>query len=105
MQGLMGIGILTSAGFAFSLTDRVARLAVGAAALLTVTSFLVTRLGNVPINGEIRGWPATDPPAGWAERLQRWEIFHDVRTATGVSAFVILLLVSHFRRYGSPTSR
>ncbi|MEU4620853.1 anthrone oxygenase family protein [Actinoplanes sp. NPDC023801] len=90
----MGISILASAGFALALTDTGPRLAAGAAALLTLTSLLVTRLGNVPINGEIRGWSATNPPADWAGRLQRWESFHDVRTAVAIGAFIVLLLVT-----------
>jgi len=94
MQGLMGLSILASAGLALALTDRGTRLAAGAAALLTLTSFLVTRLGNVPINGEIRSWSATNPPADWAERLQRWQVFHDVRTAAAIGAFIVLLVAT-----------
>ena len=94
MQGLMGLSLLAVAGFAFVLTDRARRLGAGAAALLTLTSFLVTRLGNVPINGEIRGWSATNPPVDWAEQLQRWEVFHEVRTTAAIGAFIVLLLVT-----------
>jgi hypothetical protein len=30
----------------------------------------------------------------WAERLQRWQVFHDVRTAAAIGAFIVLLLVT-----------
>ncbi|MET0414574.1 MAG: DUF1772 domain-containing protein [Actinoplanes sp.] len=104
MQGLMGLSLLAAAGFAFFLTDRARRWGAGAAALLTLTSFLVTRLGNVPINGEIRGWSATNPPADWVERLQRWEVFHEMRTAAAIGAFIVLLLVTESVRGAVPAT-
>ncbi|WP_245674113.1 DUF1772 domain-containing protein [Actinoplanes rectilineatus] len=66
--------------------------------------FLVTRWGNVPINGEIRGWSATDPPADWAERLQRRQVFHEVRTAAAIGAFIVLLLVTASVRGAVPAT-
>ncbi|MEU4420705.1 DUF1772 domain-containing protein [Actinoplanes sp. NPDC024001] len=83
-------------------TNR-ARLAAAAAPALVAASFLITRFGNVPINQEIRGWSPSDPPSGYADRLDRWELFHDLRTATAVAAFLILLLVTeHQTRSRTP---
>ncbi|MBT2444441.1 hypothetical protein J7E93_30965 [Streptomyces sp. ISL-36] len=37
---------------------------------------LITRLGNVPINGRIKQWAATAAPADHAAILDRWEAFN-----------------------------
>ncbi|MGW4821474.1 anthrone oxygenase family protein [Streptomyces sp. NPDC004227] len=71
-----------------------ARALAGAAGLLTVSSFLITRFGNVPINARIKQWAATAPPPDHAEVLRRWELFNDARTATTAVAFGLLILVS-----------
>ena len=95
MQGVMGLTIVTSAVYAASSRGR-ARWGAAGAALLALISLLVTRFGNVPINGEIRTWPVTGPPAGYTGRLARWETFHDVRTVAAIAAFVLLLVVTQW---------
>ncbi|WP_245645284.1 DoxX family protein [Pseudonocardia acaciae] len=68
------------------------RTVASAASAMALTSLLVTRFGNVPINDRIRTWPVFAPPAGHLELLQRWDSYHGIRTATAVLAFVLLLV-------------
>ncbi|MFD0345130.1 anthrone oxygenase family protein [Kitasatospora aburaviensis] len=77
---------------------RHGRALAGTAGLLTVTSFLVTRFGNVPINGRIKQWAVTAPPADHAEILHRWQLFNNVRTLSGVLAFAVLIYVALRRK-------
>ena len=65
------------------------------AAALSVTSLLVTRFGNVPINQEIKMWSAVAPPATWLARQHIWAIFNWIRTGAAVGAFLSLLIASH----------
>ncbi|MFI1347372.1 anthrone oxygenase family protein [Streptomyces lydicus] len=66
----------------------------GAAALLALASFLITRFGNVPINGRIKQWARTAAPADHAETLRRWELFNDLRTLAAFAAFVLLIVLA-----------
>ncbi|WP_433789645.1 anthrone oxygenase family protein [Actinoplanes sp. CA-252034] len=93
MQAVMGLTIVSSAVWAVVLRGR-ARWGAAGAGLLALTALLVTRFGNVPINGEIRTWAATGLPADYADRLARWEAWHDVRTVAALAAFVVLLVVT-----------
>jgi len=76
-----------------SLTRGVPRLLAATAGALTVTSFLVTRFGNVPINGQIKVWAVTSAPPGYTNLLRQWETFNIIRTGTAVVAFVLLLVI------------
>ncbi|MFD9727273.1 anthrone oxygenase family protein [Streptomyces sp. NPDC059072] len=90
MQAAMAASTLGSLALAVVTRGR-ARLIAGAAGLLTLASFLITRFGNVPINGRIKEWARTSaPPADHAEILRRWELFNDLRTLTALAAFVLL---------------
>ncbi|KAB8158379.1 DUF1772 domain-containing protein [Streptomyces sp. 3MP-14] len=71
-----------------------ARLLAGAATALAVASLLITRLGNVPINGRIRDWVTTGPPPDHAEQLARWEAFNNQRSLAALTAFALLLCVA-----------
>ncbi len=93
MQGAMAVSALSALTLA-ALTRGRARVLTATAGLLTVTSFLITRFGNVPINGHIKQWAATTPPAGHAEILSRWELFNDARTCTAIVAFALLISVA-----------
>ncbi|MEU5050341.1 DUF1772 domain-containing protein [Streptomyces sp. NPDC021096] len=90
MQGAMAVSALSALALA-ALTRGRARVLAGVAGLLTVVSFLITRFGNVPINGRIKQWAATTPPADHAEILRRWELFNDARTLTAIAAFAVLI--------------
>ncbi|SCL48029.1 Uncharacterized membrane protein [Micromonospora citrea] len=92
MQALMAVSLLTS--FWLAITLRLAtRWYAAAAGVLALTSLLVTRFGNVPINGKIKTWSAASLPPDHAELLQRWEVYHHIRTATAVTAFVLLIVL------------
>ncbi|GGR90608.1 hypothetical protein GCM10010252_31790 [Streptomyces aureoverticillatus] len=93
MQGAMGISALSSLALA-AMTRGTARRLAGGAGLLAVASFLITRLGNVPINGRIKQWAATSAPADHAEILARWEAFNYARTGAAFAAFGLLILLS-----------
>ncbi|WP_327358338.1 DUF1772 domain-containing protein [Streptomyces sp. NBC_01304] len=93
MQGAMGISALSALTLAV-ITRGTARRSAAVAGLLTVASFLITRLGNVPINGRIKEWAATSAPADHAEILARWEAFNYARTATAFAAFALLILLA-----------
>lgn len=62
------------------------------AAGLTTATFVVTRLGNVPINGEIRAWAAGEVPDDYLDRLVVWGVFNDIRVSTAVTAFVLITI-------------
>lgn len=106
MQTLMGASVVTSFTLAALLRSTPRWWAVGAGSL-ALTSFLVTRFGNVPINGIIRTWSAQSLPADHAELLARWNMFHDIRTGAAVAAFVSLIVATdRLRTHGSgPVSR
>ncbi|MEU1547031.1 DUF1772 domain-containing protein [Nocardia sp. NPDC005745] len=61
MQSLMGLTILSTLVLAARSTGR-ARLLAGGASVLAFAAFLITRLGNVPINQKIKVWPSPARP-------------------------------------------
>ncbi|MFG2593889.1 anthrone oxygenase family protein [Streptomyces sp. NPDC048438] len=93
MQGAMAISALSALALAATTRGTSRRLAAGAG-VLTIASFLITRLGNVPINGRIKQWAATSAPADHAEILARWETFNYARTGTAFAAFALLIFLS-----------
>ncbi|WP_067697818.1 anthrone oxygenase family protein [Nocardia jejuensis] len=90
MQSLMGLTVLSTVLLATRSKSTTRWLSAGAAAL-AVASFLITRLGNVPINQHIKVWAVGGPPADYAEILRRWELFHFSRTGCAVAAFVLVV--------------
>ncbi|MGW4897477.1 DUF1772 domain-containing protein [Kitasatospora sp. NPDC004240] len=101
VQGAMAVSALSSLALA-AFTRGGPRVVAAVAGCLTVTSFLITRFGNVPINGRIKQWAATAPPADHAGILRRWELFNDARTLTAVAAFALLVLLALGRVTPSP---
>ncbi|MGW7051186.1 anthrone oxygenase family protein [Streptomyces sp. NPDC054887] len=104
MQGAMGLSALSSAALAVMTRGSARRLAAGAG-VLALASFLITRLGNVPINGRIKEWAATSPPLDHAAILDRWEAFNYARTTTAFAAFALLILLSLRQRHTGPAPR
>ncbi|MEV4163372.1 DUF1772 domain-containing protein [Nonomuraea dietziae] len=92
MQTTMALAILSSVALAI-VSRRLPRLLAAGAAVLALTSFLVTRFGNVPINGLIKRWAVGPVPADHAAILQRWETFHVVRTSAAFVAFLLVIVV------------
>lgn len=101
MQGAMALSFAGATALAV-LTRGTARLLAAGAALLALASFLITRLGNVPINGRIKQWAATGAPADHAQILDRWEAFNYARTATAFIAFALLILLTLRRERPAP---
>ncbi|MEU0402271.1 DUF1772 domain-containing protein [Streptomyces sp. NPDC006197] len=93
VQAAMAVSTLSSLALASSTRGR-ARLVAGSAGLLTLASFLITRLGNVPINGRIKEWALSSAPLDHAEILRRWELFNTLRTLTALIAFALLISLS-----------
>jgi uncharacterized membrane protein len=91
MQALMAISFGAAVWLAVAARGRVGACAAGAAGLTGVT-FLVTRFGNVPFNGEMREWAAGALAPDFQQRLQLWGTFNDVRVATAVAAFELLVV-------------
>ncbi|MEV8624726.1 DUF1772 domain-containing protein [Streptomyces sp. NPDC051079] len=102
MQTAMAVSAVSAFALAAVARARVRALAA-TAGLLTVASFLITRFGNVPINGRIKQWAVTAPPADHAEILRRWELFNDARTCTAVVAFAVLIGIA-LRQAGGPSA-
>ncbi|BDT95682.1 DUF1772 domain-containing protein [Nocardia sputorum] len=90
MQSLMGLTILSTLVLAIRSTGR-SRMLAATASVLAVAAFLITRLGNVPINQKIKVWAISGPPADYAEILGRWEAFHFARTACALVAFLLVV--------------
>lgn len=90
MQTTMALATLSSLALAVFGSGAV-RYRAGAAGLLAVTSFLITRFGNVPINGQIKVWAVTTPPADYAAILERWEAYNIARTLTALLAFALII--------------
>ncbi|WP_312884530.1 DUF1772 domain-containing protein [Nocardia barduliensis] len=93
MQSLMGLTIVSTLVLAARSAGR-ARLLAGGAGVLAVAAFLITRLGNVPINQQIKVWAVSGPPADYADILGRWEAFHLARTACALVAFLLTVLTT-----------
>jgi uncharacterized membrane protein len=90
MQTTMALAALSSLALAVPARGT-RRYLAGAAGALVVASFLITRFGNVPINGRIKVWAVSGPPADYATQLQRWETFNVVRTVTAFVAFALVV--------------
>lgn len=76
----------------FALTFGTARgwLALFASALLLADVLVTVRL-MVPLNLQLGGYDALQPPAGGEALRQRWSALHLLRTELGGLAFVLLL--------------
>ncbi len=57
-------------------------------------TFLVTGLGNVPLNDRLAAIPATDPAASdlWQHYLERWTQLNTLRTICALIATVMLII-------------
>jgi uncharacterized membrane protein len=92
MQALMAASLGAAVWLAVVAGRTRARRWALIAAGLTMATFFVTRLGNVPINGEIRAWAAGEVPDDYLDRLVVWGVFNDIRVSTAVAAFVVIII-------------
>ncbi len=67
---------------------------LGGALLYLVGTFLVTGLGNVPLNDQLAAVSATDPEATsvWKHYLDRWTLLNTIRTGAAVAAALMFAL-------------
>ena len=67
---------------------------LGGALFYLVGTFLVTGLGNVPLNDQLAAVSATDPTAldVWERYLSRWTMWNHVRTAAAMVAALLYTL-------------
>ena len=62
------------------------------ALLFTVASLVLTRLGSVPINMQIKTWSPHAPPANWLDILETWDFYNLIRTILSIASFISLLI-------------
>jgi len=64
------------------------------ASLYVVGTFLVTGLGNVPLNDQLAAVSATDPRAVavWEHYLDRWTLLNTIRTVAAAAAALMFTL-------------
>ncbi|MEV6908454.1 DUF1772 domain-containing protein [Amycolatopsis sp. NPDC051071] len=96
MQTAMAAATVSSLALAV-LSRGASRYLAGTAGALAIASFLITRFGNVPINGQIKIWAVTTAPADYPAILQRWETFNVVRTLTALVAFGLIIVIAVHR--------
>ena len=67
---------------------------LGGALFYLVGTFLVTMLGNVPLNNQLAAVSATDPAARdvWGHFVSRWTAWNHVRTAAAMVAALLYTL-------------
>ena len=67
---------------------------LGGALFYIVGTFLVTGLGNVPLNDQLAAVSATEPGAleVWEHYLDRWTMWNHVRTAAAIVAALLYTL-------------
>ena len=86
----LGAGGLALAGWGRSF----APFFLGGALFYLVGTFLVTGLGNVPLNDQLAAVSAADPaaPEVWEHYLGRWTMWNHVRTAAAMVAALLYSL-------------
>ena len=97
LGAFMGTAVLSLviAGLAFGGWDHPSALFfLGGAIFYFVGTFLVTALGNVPLNNQLAIVSATDPATHhvWAHYLDRWTTWNHVRTAAAMAAALLYVL-------------
>ena len=67
---------------------------VAGAMVYLVGTFLVTMIGNVPLNNRLAAVAATDPDAIalWEHYLDRWTLLNSVRTVAAFAAVLLFVL-------------
>ena len=69
-----------------------------AASVCIIAVALITALGNIPINNQIRTWSINSPPPNWAELAQKWWSFQTVRTLSAIGGLSFLAVTALVRR-------
>ena len=102
MQLLMATGIVATVWFGWTVRQqKLPGIFALLAIVLTVATLLITRLGNVPINLEVKTWLLANPPANWLAIMKTWDFYHSLRTATSIGSFLMVLMASFSGSQGS----
>lgn len=88
---IMALGILCFYCWQVRKTREALWLGI-AALVMTTVSLVITRLGSVPINIQIKQWNPSSPPQNWLEILKTWNFYNSVRTITSIGSFICLLI-------------
>jgi hypothetical protein len=91
--GLITI-ILTLISAYIQRDDQLVFIALLVAAVLLITSGLVTRFGNQPINSIVMTWDKTNLPNNWIELRNKWWSLHIIRAVTALAAFCLIIWTS-----------
>ena len=83
--------ILTLVSAFLQKNNKVVFVTLIAAAVLLVTSGLVTRFGNQPINKIVMTWHNTDVPSNWTELRDKWWTLHQIRALSALIAFFLIV--------------
>ena len=102
LPALSSVAVIAPVVWLFLWRSRRASLEFGillAAAIALVVGQAITFLINVPINDQLEGWSAANPPSNARQIWSRWETAHVVRTIFWVGGFLleIIALVAGFR--------
>jgi len=88
MQSLMVASIAAPLWYAFVIRSKPAAALAIVSALLALTSLLVTRFGNVPINQLIKTWSVGNLPVDWKALLRAWDKYNLVRSLSAWGCFL-----------------
>jgi uncharacterized membrane protein len=86
--------ILTLTAAILQRKDRTVFILLLVSSFLFITSGLVTRFGNQPINSIVMTWDPLQAPVEWPNLRDRWWSFHVIRTVTSIVAFCLISVAS-----------
>jgi uncharacterized membrane protein len=72
--------------------NKAARILSATAIFLMIIILLITRLGSVPINMEMKNWDTFNPPAVYKVKMQTWDLYNAIRTVAALVSFLCLLV-------------
>lgn len=75
---------------------RMAGICCLTALIFTIISLVITRLGSVPINLQMKTWNPGSPPDNWLQVLATWDFYNLIRTGTSIGSFICLLIADLF---------
>ncbi|HTE10344.1 MAG TPA: DUF1772 domain-containing protein [Chitinophagaceae bacterium] len=95
MQLIMLTCIVATVWFGWAVRkQQIPRFFVAIAIAFTLATLFITRLGNVPINLEMKTWLPAAPPPDWLSVMRTWDFYHTCRTATAIGSFIMMLFAS-----------
>ncbi len=105
MQFLMGASII--APLWYSVVKKYNLPVTGLAilsAILALTSLLVTRFGNVPINQLIKTWTPDHPPANQIAILHVWDKYNLIRVLAALGSFISFIIATFLSSHAEKIS-